>query len=150
MMLPFLEEVKMTFGDYGRLFTSAKENDAYGNEVNYIVSDYVDDEGVKELVIKEIPQYPSLLLVTFRTVMKAGTFNISGLIKIRREVERQVPNGNLSYYNLEHTLNFVLGMNRECAADEDTFAAMAMNTIWEVEASFNKVMPTVRLQYGRS
>nr|DAI40906.1 MAG TPA: hypothetical protein [Caudoviricetes sp.] len=150
MMLPFLEEVKMTFGDYGRLFRCGKEKDAYGNDVNYVVSDYVDDEGVKELVIKEIPQYPNLLLVTFRTVMKAGTFNISDLIKIRREVERQVPNGNLSYYNLEHTLNFVLGMNRECVADEDTFAAMAINTIWEVEASLNKVMPTVRLQYGRS
>ena len=149
-MLPFLEEVKMTFGDYGRLFRCGKEKDAYGNDVNYIVSDYVDDEGMKELVIKEIPQYPNLLLVTFRTVMKAGTFNVSDLIKIKREVERQVPNGNLSYYNLEHTLNLVLGMNRECVADEDAFAAMAMNTIWEVEASLNKVMPTIRLQYGRS
>ena len=150
MMLSFLEEVKITFGDYGRLFRCGKENDAYGNEVSYIVSDYVDDEGMKELVIKEIPQYPNLLLVTFRTVMKAGTFNVSDLIKIKREVERQVPNGNLSYYNLEHTLNLVLGMNREYVADENAFAAMAMNTIWEVEASLNKVMPTIRLQYGRS
>lgn len=65
-------------------------------------------------------------------------------------MERQVPNGNLSYYNLEHTLNFVLVMNRECIADEDTFAAMVMNTIWEMEASLNKVMSTIRLQYGRS
>lgn len=148
--LPLIEEVKMIFGDYGKLFTCGKEKDAQGNNLHYIVSDYVDDEGMKELLIKEIPNYPHMVLVSFRLVMKPGTFNISDLITIKRSVEQQVPNGNLTYYNLEHSINFVLVLNRDSITNDDEFAEMVMKTIWELEVLLTNAMPNIRLQYGRS
>lgn len=147
--LPLIEEVKTIFGDYGKLFTCGKEKDAQGNDLHYIVSDYVDDEGMKELLIKEIPNYPHMVLVSFRLVMEPGTFNISDLITIKRAVEQQVPNGNLTYYNLEHSMNFVLVLNRDSITDDDEFAEMVMKTIWGLEVLLTNVMPHIRLQYGR-
>ena len=147
--LPLIEEVKMIFGDYGKLFTCGKEKDVQGNDLHYIVSDYVDDEGMKELLIKEIPNYPHMVLVSFRLVMEPGTFNISDLIAIKRAVEQQVPNGNLTYYNLEHSMNFVLVLNRDSITDDDEFAEMVMKTIWGLEVLLTNVMPHIRLQYGR-
>ena len=147
--LPLIEEVKTIFGDYGKLFTCGKEKDAHGNDLHYIVSDYVDDEGMKELLIKEIPNYPNMVLVSFRLVMKPGTFNISDLITIKRAVEQQVPNGNLTYYNLEHSMNFVFVLNRDSITHEDEFAEMVMKTIWGLEVLLTNVMPNIRLQYDR-
>ena len=147
--LPLIEEVKMIFGDYGKLFTCGKEKDTHGNDLHYIVSNYVDDEGMKELLIKEMPNYPHMVLVSFRLVMKPGTFNISDLITIKRAVEQQVPNGNLTYYNLEHSMNFVLVLNRDSITDDDEFAEMVMKTIWGLEVLLTNAMPNIRLQYGR-
>ena len=51
MELPLLDEVKMTFGDYSKLFKCEQIDVPGSGKTNMIVTDYTDDEGIKELHI---------------------------------------------------------------------------------------------------
>lgn len=147
--LPFIEEVKMIFGDYAKLFTTDIMKDIYGNDVCCIVADYVDDEGMKELVIMEDINNKDIVLVTLKEVMKAGTFNVSDMLTIKREVEQQIPNVSLDYYVTNYSMNASIGLYRDTTMDEADYALMMMNIIWGLEAHLKQVMPAIRLQYGR-
>lgn len=149
MELPLLEEVKMTFGDYSKFFKCEQMDVPSGGKANTIVTDYTDDEGIKELHIIEVDMYKDLVAIRFKDTMKAGTFNISDMIQIKREVERQIPGVNLDYSDQDQCMCIVAGLYRDHTKDEATHAEMIMHSIWEIEANLRRIMPVIRSKYGR-
>lgn len=149
MELPLLEEVKMTFGDYSKLFKCEQIHVPSGGKANTIVTDYTDDEGIKELLIIEVDMHKDLVAIRLKDTMKAGTFNISDMIQIKREVEGQIPGVNLDYSDQDQCMCIVAGLYRDHTKDEATHAEMMMHTIWELEANLRRIMPAIRSKYGR-
>jgi len=149
MELPLLEEVKMTFGDYSKLFKCEQIHIPSGGKANTIVTDYTDDEGIKELLIIEVDMHKDLVAIRLKDTMKAGTFNISDMIQIKREVEGQIPGVNLDYSDQDQCMCIVAGLYRDHTKDEATHAEMMMHTIWELEANLRRIMPAIRSKYGR-
>ena len=150
MELPLLDEVKMTFGDYSKLFKCEQMDVPSSGKVNMIVTDYTDDEGIKELHIIEVDMHRDLVAIRFKGTMKAGTFNISDMIQIKREVEGQILGVNLDYSNQDQCMCIVAGLYRDHTKDEATHAEMMMHSIWEVEANLRRIMPAIRSKYGRN
>lgn len=150
MELTLLEEVKMTFGDYSKLFKCEQMDIPNSRKANTIVTDYTDDEGIKELNIIEVDMSKDVVAIQFKDTMKAGTFNISDMIQIKREVEGQIPGVNLDYSDQDQCMCIVAGLYRDHTKDEDTHAEMIMHTIWEVEANLRRIMPAIRSKYGRN
>jgi len=149
MELPLLEEVKMTFGDYSKLFKCEQMDVPSSGKANTIVTDYADDEGIKELLIIEADMNKDLVAIQFKDIMKAGTFNISDMIRIKREVEGQIPGVNLDYSDQDQCMCIVAGLYRDHTKDEATHAEMMMHSIWEIEANLRRIMPVIRSKYGR-
>lgn len=149
MELPLLEEVKMTFADYSKLFKCEQMDVPSGGKANTIVTDYTDDEGIKELLIIEVDMHRDLVAIRLKDTMKAGTFNISDMIQIKREVEGQIPGVNLDYSDQDQCMCIVAGLYRDHTKDEATHAEMMMHTIWELEANLRRIMPAIRSKYGR-
>lgn len=149
MELSLFEEIKMTFGDYSKLFKCDRLGIKSGEKANAIVTDYVDDEEIKELVIMEIGATKDVVVVNFKDLMRAGTFNIADMIRIKREVEEQIPGVNLDYSDQDQSMYVVAGLYKDYTQDQATHAAMIMHSIWEIEASLRKIMPVIRSKYGR-
>ena len=149
MELPLFEEIKMTFGDYSKLFKCEQIDSNGGGKVNTIVTDYVDDEGIKELVIMEIDTIKDVVVVNFKDLMRAGTFNISNMIRIQREVEEEIPGVNLEYSDQYQSMYLVAGLYKDHTKDETTHAEMIMHSIEEIETNLRAVMPVIRAKYGR-
>lgn len=149
MELLLLEEVKMTFGDYSKLFKYEQMDVHSSEKTNMIVTDYVDDEGIKELRITEIDMNKDVVAIQFKDTMKAGTFNISDMIQIKREVEGQILGVNLDYSDQDQCMCIVTGLYRDHTKDEATHAKMIMHSIREIEENLRRIMPVIRSKYGR-
>ena len=149
MELPLLDEVKMTFGDYSKLFKCEQIDVPGSGKTNMIVTDYTDDEGIKELHIIEVDMCKDLVAIRLKDTMKTGTFNLSDMIQIKREVEGQIPGVNLDYSDQDQSMCIVAGLYRDYTKDEATHAEMMMHTIWELEANLRRIMPVIRSNYGR-
>ena len=143
--LSFLEEIKIIFGEHSQLFTSR-----YDEKFNFISTDYVDDEGLKELSIIGFHNDTDQVLVIFKGVMQDGTFDVGKVSDISETFNQRMDYMQLEYNEIKNTLDVVVSLSRDLAVDDERQRELVMNILYKIAANITQVMPDIRRQYSQS
>ena len=142
--LPFIEEIKMIFGDYSQLFKC----DCI-MEMPIMVTDYEDDEGVKDVLIVGQDNDRDRVLVIFKGVMEPGTFYADDIGQITESINSRMQYVTSEYNEVDDTIDIIMGMQRILDVNDDTHACMVVNTFSKASDDIKKYMPDIRHRYGR-
>lgn len=143
--LPFLEEIKIIFGEHSQLFKSR-----YAEEFNLISTDYIDDEGLKELSILGFHDETDHVLVIFRGVMQDGTFDVGKIKDISATFRKRMEYVQLEYSECRHTLDAMVTLSRDLTVDDAQQRELVMTILYKIAANIRQVMPDIRNQYSQS
>lgn len=142
--LPFIEEVKMIFGDYSLLFKCVCIM-----EMPVVVTDYEDDEGVKDMLIIGKDNIKDKVLVMFKGVMETGSFYAEDIQEIVEVISSQVDYASAEYDEVNDAIDIIMGVQRIFDINDDTQAFMVMNTFSRAADDIKTYMPDIRHRYGR-
>lgn len=142
--LPFIEEVKMIFGDYSQLFKCVCIM-----EMPVVVTDYEDDEGVKDMLVIGRDNIQDKVLVMFKGVMESGTFYADDIQEIVEVISSQVDYASAEYDEVNDAIDIIMGVQRIFDINDDTQAFMVMNTFSRAADDIKTYMPDIRCRYGR-
>lgn len=143
--LSFLEEIKIILGEYGQLFKSR-----YDEDYDSIWTDYVDDEGLKELYILGFHEERDQVLVIFRDVMQEGTFDMERIGDISAAFKKGMDYVKFEYHETRHAFDVIVAFSRELTVDDDRQRKLVMGTFYKIAEDIRQVMPDIRQQYSQS
>ncbi len=143
--LSFLEEIKVIFGEHSQLFTSG-----YAADFNFISTDYVDDEGLKEIRILGFHNEKDQVLVIFEGVMQDGTFDVRSIRDIQSAFRQSMNYVQLEHNESRNTLDVVVSFSRDLKVDDERQRELVMGILYKIAADIRQVMPDIRRQYSQS
>lgn len=143
--LSFLEEMKIILGEYGQLFKSR-----YDEDYDSILTDYVDDEGLKELCIIGFHEERDQVLLIFKDVMQEGTFDIERIEDISAAFKKGMDYVKFEYHGIRHALDVIVTFSRDFTVDDNRQRKLVMGTFYKIAEDIRQVMPDIRQQYSQS